>query len=38
LARRFRGEDRDGYRAELIRLMELAAVLGAPVEETGERR
>ncbi len=29
LAQRFRGEDRDGYRAELVRLIELAAALEA---------
>ena len=38
LARRFRGEDRDGYRAEFIRLLELAAALDTPVEDIGERR
>ncbi len=29
LARRYRGEDRDGYRAEFVRLIELAAALDA---------
>ena len=38
LARRFRGEDRDGYRAEFVRLMELAAALSAPVDTTPEQR
>ena len=37
LARRFRGEDGDGYRAEFIRLAELAAALDTPVEEGVER-
>jgi Ca-activated chloride channel homolog len=34
LARRHRGEDPDGYRAELIKLIELAAALDMRVEET----
>jgi Ca-activated chloride channel family protein len=38
LARRFRGEDADGYRAEFIRLVELAAALDTPVDEDGSRR
>jgi Ca-activated chloride channel family protein len=38
LARRFRGEDADGYRAEFIRLVELAAALDAPVDEDKPRR
>ena len=29
LARRFRGEDTDGYRAEFVRLIDLAAALDA---------
>jgi Ca-activated chloride channel family protein len=38
LARRFRGEDHDGYRAEFIRLVELAAALEAAVDRGTERR
>ena len=34
LARRFRGEDPDGYRAELVRLMEIAAALDAQKTHT----
>jgi Ca-activated chloride channel family protein len=29
LAKRYRGEDADGYRAEFVRLVELAAALDA---------
>ena len=38
LARRFRGEDRDGYRAEFIRLAELAAALDPAVDEDKPHR
>jgi Ca-activated chloride channel homolog len=38
LARRHRGEDADGYRAELIRLIELAAALDTRTEETDTAR
>jgi Ca-activated chloride channel family protein len=38
LARRFRGEDRDGYRAEFIRLVELAAALDASTDEEDGRK
>jgi Ca-activated chloride channel family protein len=38
LARRFRGDDPDGYRAEFIRLVELAAALDRPTDEPSPRR
>jgi Ca-activated chloride channel family protein len=38
LARRFRGEDLDGYRAEFIRLVELASALDVPVDNDELRR
>jgi Ca-activated chloride channel family protein len=38
LARRFRGEDRDGYRAEFIKLVELAAALDTRADGDDERR
>jgi Ca-activated chloride channel family protein len=38
LARRFRGQDLDGYRAEFIRLVELASALDVPVDNDELRR